>query len=175
VLSFDTVHAITDHLYLADAAACRSDRLTAVPALLLLHEPSRATARRLVRAVEIPLLNVEPDQPLSAHLQHVAHTATTGAARSVLAAAAAGGPLLAAGVRYADVTVHDDAVDLAHRIDAVDTDGRLYRLARRPDDSTPVLLIDDIPDPADLPATHAGLAAVLTAATRAVPATRTAT
>ncbi len=169
MLSFDTVHAITDHLYLADAAH-PTDRLTAAPALLLLHEPSRATTRRLVRGVEIPLPDGD-DTALPEHLHHLAHAVAALTRTPVFAAAIAGRTMLAAAIRYADVTVHADTVALTYRVDAVDTDGRLYRLTRGPGDSTPTLLIDDIPDPAALPATHPGLAEVLAAlAARHAPA-----
>ncbi len=169
--SFDTVHAITDHLYLADAAH-RSDRLTAAPTLLLLHEPSRATARRLVRGVEIPLADAGDDTALPDDLQLLAQAVAALTRTPVFAAAVAGRTLLAAAIGYADVAVHDDTVALTYRVDAVDTDGRLYRLTRRPGDSAPTLLIDDVPDPDGLPATHPGLTAVLAAlAARPVPAT----
>ncbi len=162
MLSFDTVHAITDHLYLADAAH-PADPLTATPTLLLLQEPSRATARRLVRAVEIPLPDADGDAALPEQLHHVAQAVTALTRTSVIAAAVGGWPVLAAAIRYADVVVHGDTVALTYRVDAVDTDGRLYRLTRRPGDSAPTLLIDDVPDPAAVPATHPGLTEVMAA------------
>jgi hypothetical protein len=162
VLSFDSVHAITDHLYLADAAH-PADRLTAAPTFLLLHEPSRATAHRLVRAVEIPLLDTGDDTALPERVHQIAQAIATLTRTPVIAAAVAGRTMLAAAIRYADVTVHADTVALTYRIDAVDTDGRFYRLTRCPGGSIPTLLIDDVPDPGALPATHLGLTAVLAA------------
>ena len=172
MLSFDTVHAITDHLYLADAAH-PADRLAAAPALLVLHEPSEATTRRLVRAVEIPLSDAGDDIALPDDLRHLAQAVSALIGIPMFAAAVAGRTLLAAAIRYADVTVHADSLALTYRVDAVDTDGRLYRLTRGPGDSTPTLLIDDLPDPAGLPATHCGLTAVLAALARPAPAAET--
>jgi hypothetical protein len=67
------------------------------------------------------------------------------------------------------VTAHGpndvDEVDEVRRVDAVDSDGRVYQLTRGRFESAAVVLIDDQPDPADTPATVPALAALLRATT----------
>jgi hypothetical protein len=172
MLSFDTVHAITDHLYLADAAH-RADRLHTDPrsihrldataTLFLLQQPPPPAARR-VRGAAIALTVMDPYTALPQHLHHLAHVLTSAPTTS-------GGvvrrtPMLAVAVRYTDVTVYTDTVTVDHRIDAVDTDGRTYRLTRHPGDITPFLIVDDVPNQAGLPPVYSGLSAVLAAAAR---------
>ncbi len=76
--------------------------------------------------------------------------------------------LLAWAVLYEDVTADADGIGEVRRVDAVDIDGRLYQLTRHRGEPHVVAVIDDEPDPGDTPATHPGLAALLTA-TRHLP------
>ncbi|HEX8630559.1 MAG TPA: hypothetical protein VF755_20560, partial [Catenuloplanes sp.] len=48
-------------------------------------------------------------------------------------------------------------------VDAVDVDGRVYQLTRHHRERTPIVLIDETPDPDDLPATQPALAALVAA------------
>lgn len=89
--------------------------------------------------------------------------------------------LLACAIAYDDI--HSDAphgtasparlctVTAVRRIDAVDTDGRVYQVMRLPGQQ-PIVVVDDEPDPGDTPATHPGLTALLTAARQHPAATR---
>ncbi|PSK61234.1 hypothetical protein B0E53_06871 [Micromonospora sp. MH33] len=77
--------------------------------------------------------------------------------------------LLAWATCYDDILTIGDAPRQVRRIDAVDTDGRLYQLTHPRGDDHPLLLIDDTPKPGDVPATYPGLTALLTATAR--PAT----
>ena len=53
---------------------------------------------------------------------------------------------------------------MLRRVEAVDVDGRVYQLSRRPGETRPVVLLDEQPDPGDLPATYPPLARLATAA-----------
>jgi hypothetical protein len=87
--------------------------------------------------------------------------------------------VLACAVVYEDITTLTtdgpsgaDEVGEVRRVDAVDSDGRVYQVTRRRFDPATVVLVDDQPDPADTPATVPGLAALLSATT--TPATTSA-
>jgi hypothetical protein len=78
--------------------------------------------------------------------------------------------VLAWAVAYEDITTLTtdgptgaDEVGEVRRVDAVDSDGRVYQVTRRRFDPAAVVLVDDQPDPADTPATVPGLAALLSA------------
>lgn len=164
MLPFDTVHAITDHLYLADDAHTPGS-LAAAVVLLLLHEHTDPTSsRRLVRAVEYPLPATDADRGLPEQLLRFARglTAVTDRASG---AVETGMRLLACAVRYADIDLDADTPRVVQRIDAVDIDGRLYRLVRHCRGTAPALLIDDTAVPHDVPATHRGLLDILAAGT----------
>ncbi len=83
--------------------------------------------------------------------------------------------VLAWAVAYEDITTLTGGSDGAdevrelRRVDAVDSDGRVYQVTRHRFEPTAVVLIDDQPDPADTPATVPALAALLSATT--IPAT----
>jgi hypothetical protein len=51
------------------------------------------------------------------------------------------------------------------RVDAIDIDidGRVYQVSHLRGEALAVVIVDDQPDPCDLPATHSGLAALLSA------------
>jgi hypothetical protein len=163
VLQFDTVHAITDHLYLADDAHTPDSLAAAV--VLLLHEHSDPTSsRRLVRAVEYPPPTADADRGLPEQLLRFARglTAVTDRASGT---GETGPRLLAGAVRYADIDLDADTPRVVQRIDAVDTDGRVYRLVRHCRVAPPTLLIDDTAVPHDVPATHPALLDILAAGT----------
>lgn len=162
MLPFDTVHAITDHLYLADDAHTPDSLATAV--VLLLHEHTDpSSSRRLVRAVEYPLPTADADRGLPEQLLRFARGLT--AAPGWSAAVETGVRLLACAVRYADIDLDADTPRVVQRIDAVDIDGRLYRLVRHCRVTPPALLIDDTAVPHDVPATHPALLDILAAGT----------
>jgi hypothetical protein len=154
VLPFDTVHAITDHLYLADDAHTPDSLATAV--VLLLHEHTDpSSSRRLVRAVEYPLPTADADRGLPEQLLRFARGLTAATDRP--AAVETGMRLLACAVRYADIDLDAATPRAVQRIDAADTDGRVYRLVRHCRGTAPTLLIDDTAVPHDVPATHPAL------------------
>jgi hypothetical protein len=74
---------------------------------------------------------------------------------------------LAWAVVYEDRMPAADGIDQVRRVDAVDTDGRGYQLTRLRGEACPVVIVDERPDPANTPATHPGLTA-LVAATQAL-------
>jgi hypothetical protein len=170
VLSFDTVHAITDHLYrfLANAAHPTDPHDAAPTAALLVA--SLLTAPHLIRPFDLVLPGADqgalPDQLLLTAAITATTTFTTIRTRAQGSRTSLS---IACTVRYIDLPTRSGAAQVVRRVDALDTDGRLYRLTGH-GDTEPFLLIDDCPARAELPATHAGLAAVLTAATRSVPA-----
>lgn len=61
--------------------------------------------------------------------------------------------LLAWAISYDDLRVHDEDVVMVRRVDAVDVDGRVYQLSLHAGEAHPVVLLDEQPDPGDLPAT----------------------
>jgi hypothetical protein len=90
--------------------------------------------------------------------------------------------LLAWAVLYEDIHIHantdantgagtdawagPDNIGEVRRVDAVDVDGRVYQLTRHRGEPAVVVLIDNQPDPADIPATQPGLGALLSATQR---------
>ena len=105
----------------------------------------------------------------------VVHQRAAEALTSAFAPPQTGLRLLACAVAYDDIHTDTDdpnlddhrngadAVVMVRRVDAVDIDGRVYQSVRLPGGRA-TILVDDEPDPIDTPATHAGLAALLTAA-----------
>jgi hypothetical protein len=162
-LSFDTVHAITDHLYLADDAHA-PDSLAAAVVLLLNEHTDPTNSRRLLRAVEYPLPAGDADRVLPEQLLHFARHLTATADRA--ATVGTGVRLLACAVRYGDINLDAGTPRAVQRIDALDTDGRLYRLVRHCRATPPTLLIDDTVVPHDAPATHPALLDILAAGTK---------
>lgn len=159
MLPFDTVHAITDHLYLADDAHT-PESLTAAAVVLLLHEHTDpSSSRRLLRAVEYPLPATDADCVLPELLLRFARQLTAAGAST----GETGMRLLACAVRYSDIDLDAANPKVVQRIDALDTDGRLYRLLRRRRFTEPTLLIDDIPVLPEVPATYRGLLDILAA------------
>ncbi|MFI7208057.1 hypothetical protein [Micromonospora aurantiaca (nom. illeg.)] len=174
MLSFTAVHRLTGCLIAADADA---DLLGwGQPAtLLLIHDRPTSAAEPTplpeARSVEFPLR--PEDQPSNAaglpallrHLTDALHHATPYRATlaAILGRIHASAPrarLLAWAACYPDVHTVDGQQRPVRRVDAVDTDGRLYRLTRPHGEDHPLLTVDDTPHPTD---NYWGLAALLAA------------
>ena len=166
MLSFTTTHAITECLLCADADA-EATGWGGPPALLLLRghwlAPPPDPQPRRIQVDTFPL----PPAALRRH----------GGLPAILTAIAAryrrpdlrhpdptsGGPLrlLAWAVRYEDILAEDTDLAQIRRVEAVDTDGRVYQITRLHGERHGLVLIDEQPDPDNLPATHTGLTALL--------------
>ena len=181
MLSFDTVHAITEHLVTATAPTTGPDletyRLTQAPTLLVLDDQrAPAGALRLLRTLHIPLpADTAARQPLALLLHATAWALSRqGASHPIMQAThtprAAGGQAsnhrrqLAWAVRYIDIDVSTGAPQPVCRVDAIDVDSRFYQVSLLLGETCPVVHIDDLPDPHNSPATASGLAALATAA-----------
>jgi hypothetical protein len=187
VLSFTTVHTLSACLVATEAEADAAG-WGAPPTLLLIHDhriPLAAVPNlREMHSLEFPL---HPDDvtadlhSLPALLHRLATDvgqAGTGTNRAtgyrttldtVIGMVRASEPdarLLAWAVLYDDVHLSTGRPQQVRRIDAVDTDGRVYQLTRLAGEDHPILTVDDTPDPSDTPATQPGLAALLTATQR---------
>jgi hypothetical protein len=130
--------------------------------MLLLEHVDAATGREQTWVIE--LHGPHPDQPLPEHLHHLARRLPSRLAAMLQPTASAATTVIAAAVRYTDIELHHDGPQLVHRVEAVDIDGRRYQLVHDSNDTTPAQRIDEHPDPAHSTPTHAGLAAILTAA-----------
>lgn len=178
MLSFTAVHALAGCLLATDVDA---EHLGwgQPPTLLLIHTRPlhRASPAHAVRSVEFPLrrddLLTDP-AGLPALLHRLAaglrqphpatpYQATLDTIVRLIRATEPDARLLAWATCYDDTHTINKAARQARRIDAVDTDGRLYQLSYPRGDDQPLLLIDDTPDPSDVPATYPGLTALLTA------------
>ena len=189
MLSFDTVHAITENLVAATATAADTapgvDHLSQPPNLLLLdeHPTALASPLRLLRTLHLPLpADTAADRPL----QHLLHDTALALSRlgtrhpimhavnnadAGVAATRTRRRLLAWAVRYIDIDMSTGAPHLARRVDAVDVDGRIYQVSLLQAETRPVVHIDEHPHPHDSPPTASGLAA-LAIATGALVGTR---
>ncbi|PSK61272.1 hypothetical protein B0E53_06833 [Micromonospora sp. MH33] len=181
MLSFTAVHALAGCLLATDVDA---EHLGwgQPPTLLLIHTRPLHTASpaHALRSVEFPLCREDlltdpaglPDllHRLAAGLRppEVATPcrATLDTIVRLIRATEPDAGLLAWATCYDDILTIGDAPRQARRIDAVDTDGRLYQLSHPRGDDQPLLLIDDTPDPGDIPATYPGLTALITATTQ---------
>ncbi|MEU5726849.1 hypothetical protein ABZ783_34235 [Micromonospora sp. NPDC047738] len=178
MLSFTAVHALAGCLLATDVDA---EHLGwgQLPTLLLIHTRPLHTASpaHALRSVEFPLrrgdLLADP-AGLPALLHRLAaglrqrhastpYQATLDTIVRLIRATEPDARLLAWATCYSDIRTIDGGPRQARRIDAVDADGRLYQLTHPRGDDHPLLLIDDIPDPGDVPATYPGLTALLTA------------
>jgi hypothetical protein len=183
VLSFDTTHAITGCLLDADAHATASG-FRGPPVLLVLHDrpfaPAGHRQLRQIRAVEFEL---DPHE-VAGHTQGIPGLLTDLAAAltdTLTDACAVADPdlaafteaivhtapdcrLLAWAVAYHDLHAAPAGIREVRRVDAVDIDGRVYQISRLRGEAVALVVVDDQPDPAATPATHPGLAALLTAA-----------
>ena len=192
MLSFATVHTITGCLVRADARAEHAagpDTAT----LLVIRERPVAGRRgcgvlRQVSVAAYPLADAYLSHGLPAALHALADTlaapppgssghpdpsAGDGTVADRMPPVSGGpGRLLAYAVLYPDPTLGPHALGTPRRIDAVDTDARVYQLTRHPGDPCPVVIVCDHPQRRDAPATVAGLTALLTATGSRAPAVR---
>jgi hypothetical protein len=163
MLSFRTTHAITGELLAVTRSAGSSSR----PLLLIIEDrpaghPASPDARHL-RVTPIDL----PEQLWTAHPGGVAAVledlaaATLHPSRPIRHRDDSFGPdarLLAVAVCYDDIATDPDTDTVAaiRRVDAVDTDGRVYQLSQLPTEKNAIAILDEEPDPRDTPATHPG-------------------
>ncbi|MGW3607815.1 hypothetical protein [Micromonospora sp. NPDC005161] len=183
MLSSNAVHTLAGCLLAADADA--ETLGWGQPAtLLLIHDRPLNTAgpkrRREMRSLEFPLhrddLLTDP-AGLPALLHRLAasldnpdaptpYQATLATIVGLIRATAPDARLLAWAACYDDIRTVDSQPRQARRVDAVDIDRRVYQLTRLRGEDHPLLLVDDSPDPGDIPATGPGLAALLAATAR---------
>ncbi|MCO1597616.1 hypothetical protein M8C17_20910 [Micromonospora sp. RHAY321] len=184
MLSFPAVHTLAGCLLAtnADADVLGWGR----PAtLLLIHDrPLHAgcpAKLRAMRSVEFPLhpdgLLTEPaglpallhrlatglDHPLSAAMPY---RATLDTIIGLIRDTAPDARLLAWAALYDDILTVAGGPRQARRIDAVDTDGRVYQLTHLCGEDHPLLAVDETPAAANTPATGPGLAALLAGTAR---------
>ena len=192
MLSFDTVHALTECLlhvqHDTPPAPPAAPELLGTVVLAQDYTLGLTDWRlRQVRALQMPLLgDRRHHHTLPAALHQVADAlapdpdAATGGSvladdgplhpddldvlRHALHERRPGLRLLAWAVCYDDLLADTDELTVLRRVEAVDVDGRVYQLSLRPGETHPVVLIDEHPDPGDLPATHPALAQLATAA-----------
>ncbi len=189
MLSFSTVHALTTCLLHAEGEAPSGTATAQWLGTLVLaqdHPVGPATSRlRHLRLLHLPLSGQHHQQhSLPAALDQIADAlCRRDPSPGDRSSPGAGGPLhpgeldvlraalhqpgmrlLAWAVRYDDVLADDEHLATVQRVEAVDVDGRVYQLSRPPGEPHPVGLLDEQPDPADLPATHPPLARLATAA-----------
>jgi hypothetical protein len=188
VLSFDTTHAVTGCLLEADAhAESRGIGFGGPPVLLLLHDrPLTSDGPRHTREIRAAAFTLHP-RHLAEHVEGLpgvvhdlaaaladpgapASTRTAGTADADygiraddISYAASGARLLAWAVLYDDVLASTDGIHHVRRVDAVDIDGRVYQISRLRGEAIGVVVIDEQPDPDDIPATQPGLTALLAA------------
>lgn len=188
MLSSGTVHAITNHLLAAAETLTAARDGGCPPTLLLIHDhpiDGDNSTLRAMGAVEFPLPTDGTGgghRGLADLLHEVAATITAVVDATaphvpptqILTDRTPGMRLLAWAVRYDDVDTTDDDPRLVRRVDAVDIDGRVYQLTRHPGERKPIVLIDETPDPDDLPATQPALAALVHASRPFSPAGATA-
>ncbi|MFI7523801.1 hypothetical protein [Micromonospora globbae] len=180
MLSSDTVRALTECVIAADADA---DQMGwgQRPTLLLVHDrlptPARPNQRHAMRSLEFPL---HPDDLLadSAGLPALLHRlaaaltqptetspyqATLDTIIDRIHVSAPDARLVAWAACYDDTHTRGGQPRQARRVDAVDADGRVYQLTHPRGEDHPLVLVDDTPNPHDLPATYPGLVALLAA------------
>ena len=182
MLSLDTVHALVDHLMQLDTG--QLSPLRALGTIAVVHDyPMRQGTpdRRGMRLLPLPMLtDHRRHQTLPAALHTIAGSLTPISPAPESAALSEpvldpfdlavlrqqvqqpdpGLRLLAWAVCYDDLLIDTDTDTLTRvrRVEALDADGRVYQLSRTARESHPVVLVDEQPDPADLPATYPGLA-----------------
>jgi hypothetical protein len=145
--------------------------------VLLLCQHRTHGGRRQLRTVEIPLHHRHPGghDDLPTALQTLASRLTAQHAdpgdplaeliADLIRDPGPGVRILAWAVAYDDLLPHPDRLHRVRRVEAVDTDGRVYQLTRLPHEDHGVVAVDEGPDPTNTPATQPGLAALLTATT----------
>ncbi|WP_422733864.1 hypothetical protein ACN26Y_28490 [Micromonospora sp. WMMD558] len=179
MLSFTAVHTLTGCLLVADAEADALGWGTPVT-LLLIHDRPHLTGGpmplREMRSVEFPLRrgDVLADPAgipalldrVAAHLHQRPYLSALDTILGVVRWSAPDAELRAWAICYTDSLTIGGQPRQVRRIDAVDTDGRLYQLTRLRGEDHPLLAVDDTPDPDGAPATYPGLSALLAATAR---------
>ncbi|MEU5529379.1 hypothetical protein ABZ744_20830 [Micromonospora chersina] len=183
MLSFAAVHTLAGCLLAVDADADALDWGRPVTLLLIHDRPlitDGPTPVRQMRSVEFPLhrddLLTDP-AGLPALLHRLAasldepeaaapYRATLDTIVRLIRATQPDVRLLAWAACYDDILTDDGQPRQVRRIDAVDTDGRVYQLTHHRGEDDPALVVDDAPDPDDTPATQPGLAALVAATAR---------
>ncbi|ROO63006.1 hypothetical protein EDC02_5015 [Micromonospora sp. Llam0] len=168
MLSFRTTHAITGELI----AATHSAHWRGHPLLLLIQDrpaaqPTVPDARHLrVTPIDLPeRLWTERPGGVAA----VLHILAAGAVHPTRHDDDSFGPdarTLAVAVCYDDIVTAPALVAAIRRVEAVDTDGRVYQLSQLPDEDNAVVIVNERPDPRDTPATYPGLRGLLHALRR---------
>jgi hypothetical protein len=189
VFSLDTVHALVDHLIQLDTAQPALERrLRELGTIALIHDfvlRHGSPDLRARRVLQLPLLtDHRRHQPLPGILHAIAGSLTADVQAGGLSEHAdlalhpfdlsvlrrealqpdPGLRPLAWAVCYDDVLTDTDPLIRVRRVEAVDADGRVYQLSRTARETQPVVLVDERPDPADLPATYPALAQLAAAA-----------
>lgn len=184
MLSTDTTHVLTDVLIDVEAEAHRHAWGRLDPVLLFIQDrPLPGDACRQMRISQLPF---DPDH-LATHaggmtaVMHGLATALASTDPDILDdpddpgsqgddgdaagehADSDGGAwrTVAWAVLYEDLDTSDERISAVRRVEAVDADGRVYQVARHPDQATPRVRVDPSPDPTDIPATHPALTALL--------------
>lgn len=183
MLSSSTVHTLAACLVAADADA-EALGWGRPATLLLIHDrpldPAGPPPIRELRSLEFPLrrddLLTDPAglpallHRLAASLDHpgpaTPYQATLDTIIGLIRATTPDARLLGWATCYDYIHIAHGRPHQARRVDAVDTDGRLYELTRQRGTDQPLLLIDANPDRGDVPATYPGLAALLAATAR---------
>ncbi len=177
MLSFTAVHTLTGCLVVADAEAGALGWGTPVT-LLLVHDRPQPTGDPVpeMRSVEFPLrrgdLLTDPAgipallNCLAADLHQPGspYRAALDTILGLIRRSAPDAELRAWATCYTDAPTGQPRQ--VRRIDAVDTDGRLYELTRLRGEDHPLLAVDDTPNPDGAPATYPGLSALLAATAR---------
>ncbi|WP_432833006.1 hypothetical protein [Dactylosporangium sp. CA-092794] len=186
MLSFATVHAITacllnvehdtppvpvaaaEHLgtivLAQDQPACPASG--PLRALRLLSRPLLGDERRhltlpavLDQIADAITADGAAPAPWPGHSDHgPLHRDDLAALRRALCESRPGLRLLAWAICYDDLLADDEDIVAVRRVEAVDVDGRVYQISRRPGEPGPVVLLDEQADPDDLPATYPPLA-----------------
>ncbi|WP_428962235.1 hypothetical protein [Micromonospora fluostatini] len=189
MLSFAAVRTLTR--FLLDVEADADDLGWGHPPLLLLVQdrpaPSATTStRRQMRAVQLPLraarvgryraglpdfltdlaTALRTDRPLGRPT--LAACVDLGLIVDLVAEPLPGLRLVAWAICYEDVLVAPDDLREVRRVDAVDADGRGYRITRVRGEQRPVVAIDEQSDDRDEP-TRTGLTTLIGATTRRDP------
>ena len=190
MLSFDTVHALTMCLLHAPHAVPAGPVPPGLLGTLVLaqdHPLDPADPRvRQLRTLHLSLLgDARRHQNLPTALHQIADALAARDPRLPGHAPAGAGPLhpedlavlglalreprpgarlLAWAVSYDDLHADPGHLHRVRRVEAVDVDGRVYQLSLHPGETHPVVLVDEQPDPGDLPATYPPLARLATAA-----------
>ncbi|MBG0568229.1 hypothetical protein [Actinoplanes aureus] len=187
MLSLDTVHALVDHLMQLDTAQSSLMRGLGTIAVVHDYPLRHGTPDlRGMRLLQLPLLtDHRRHQTLPAALHAIADSLAPAIAAPDLAPAPTelaldpfdlavlrqrvhrsdpGLRLLAWAVCYddlltdTDTDTDTDTLTRVRRVEALDVDGRVYQLSHTAREAHPVVLVDEQPNPVDLPAAYPGLA-----------------